>query len=196
MLSRVNRKKVKALLIGVNFKEIMMLVRQRKSLWLVLLFIAGTSTTLAFVSRRTSADASAEEKTLAAGAPVSFIQFGSRSSPVRADQASPESLAPEHNPVKPLGVIQLSIRPEAIEPAQVTVPKGKYLLLLSNRTGLPELSVQLSRTNDNEEKLKDLKFANKSRYRWKGLLELPPGDYLLSVPSHPEWVCRITATNN
>jgi hypothetical protein len=48
----------------------------------------------------------------------------------------------------------------------------------------------------NKEKLKDIKFDEKRRFRWYELIDLPPGDFAFSVQSHPEWVCRITSTSN
>src|SRR5262245_56575949 len=46
-------------------------------------------------------------------------------------------------PPQPLQVIRITIGSEGFQPAQITVPKGRYALVLVNRANLPVLSAQL-----------------------------------------------------
>ena len=95
----------------------------------------------------------------------------------------------------PQGVVQLLLRPEGFDSRSLTIEKGRYFLILLNRTGLENLALQVSRVVGNGEKPKDLMFKEKEKYRIDSLIDLTPGDYVVTVQGHPKWVCRITAVD-
>jgi hypothetical protein len=91
------------------------------------------------------------------------------------------------------GVIQLLLRPEGFDSQTLTIDRGRYILILLNRTGLENLALRVSRVVGNSEKPKELMFEGKKKYRIDNLIDLTPGDYVITVLEHPDWVCRITA---
>jgi len=95
----------------------------------------------------------------------------------------------------PQGVIQLLLRPEGFDSKTLAIAKGSYILILLNRTGLENLALQVSRVVGNGEKPKDIIFDANKKYRIDSLIDLTPGDYVVTVQEHPEWVCRITTRN-
>jgi hypothetical protein len=95
----------------------------------------------------------------------------------------------------PQGVIQLLLRPEGFDSKTLSVTKGRYVLILLNRTGIQNLALQVSRVVGNGEKPKDVVFDEKKKYRVDSVVDLALGDYIITVQGHPEWVCRLTTTN-
>ncbi|MFY9620025.1 MAG: hypothetical protein WAM70_17750 [Pyrinomonadaceae bacterium] len=86
----------------------------------------------------------------------------------------------------------LVLRPNGFEPAQVSWPRGRFFLTVENHTSAREIKLQLSRENGNRVH----EITRKSRKeRGVGILDLPPGEYVLSEASHAKWVCRITITS-
>lgn len=115
---------------------------------------------------------------------------------------TPASIAPQPITARngeatgdPQGVIQLLLRPEGFDSKTLTVANGRYVLILLNRTGLENLGLQVSRVVGNGEKPKDIPFDAKKKYRIDSLIDLTPGDYVVTVQAHPEWVCRISTVN-
>lgn len=99
----------------------------------------------------------------------------------------------------PAGVIQgessnlevelITIRPEGFEPLQITRPKGAFVLLVDDRSGREGSSLSLQRLKG--ERLRDLN-TNRKKSEWYDLIDLPPGDYVLSDTQNPERRCQIT----
>lgn len=85
----------------------------------------------------------------------------------------------------------LVLRPNGFEPSQVSWPKGRFFLTVENHTRARELKLQLSR--ENGDRLKEVT-QKMRRERGVGILDLHPGEYVLSEASHPNWACRITIT--
>lgn len=110
--------------------------------------------------------------------------------------AMPQQIRPEAAAVTaPDGVTQLLLRPEGFDSTEFTLPKGRYLLILQNRTGLDNLALQVSRLVGNGEKPKDVAFDSKKKYRIESLIDLTPGDYAVTVQGYPDWTCRLTVTS-
>jgi hypothetical protein len=84
----------------------------------------------------------------------------------------------------------LRLTTKGFEPAEITRPAGKFLLGVTNRTGLPELSLLL--INENLRSVGGKRLGREMS--WRRVLDLPPGQYALGEASHPDWVCRITIT--
>ena len=84
----------------------------------------------------------------------------------------------------------LMLTTKGFQPAEITRPAGKFLLGVTNRTGLPELSLVL--INESRRSVDGKRLGREMS--WRRVLDLPPGQYGLSEAGHPNWVCRITIT--
>jgi hypothetical protein len=85
----------------------------------------------------------------------------------------------------------LTLRPRGFDPAEVSWPKGKFLLIIDNRTNVNELTLRLDREAGG--RIKEIKFKMRKE-RSAGVLDLNPGNYLLTEANHPGWMCRISIT--
>jgi hypothetical protein len=85
----------------------------------------------------------------------------------------------------------ITVTPHGFEPREISRPRGRFLLMIDNRSGLAEFSPRLSR-----EAGPTLTNINLPREEpdWSELLNLPPGRYLLTEANHPRWSCLITIT--
>jgi hypothetical protein len=84
-----------------------------------------------------------------------------------------------------------TLRPNGFEPERITRPKGFFMLAVDNRSRVPDLVFQLSDVNGNQRAGKQLRGRE---LRWRQLVDLPPGDYVLAVASHPQWRGEIRIT--
>jgi hypothetical protein len=105
--------------------------------------------------------------------------------PRSAAQSTPEQDGPEAEVVK--------ILPTGFEPRQITRPRGGFLLVVSNRTGLDDVDWRLDREAGG--RLHAVRMSE-GRLVSKQHADLPPGTYVLTEAGHPDWVCRITITPN
>ncbi|MCI0662839.1 MAG: hypothetical protein L0220_17360 [Acidobacteria bacterium] len=96
---------------------------------------------------------------------------------------------------EPLVVEELTLRPIGFHPSEIRRPKGKFLLAINNRAGLQEMNITISREIGSaaKERLKNVKVHNKY-LDWNDVLDLQPGDYVVTEASNPMWVCRIIVT--
>lgn len=76
------------------------------------------------------------------------------------------------------------------EPAQITRPEGKFILMIDNPTAT-ELDFRLSR--DNGQPLHEIR-STREEPDWNEILDLRPGRYVLTERSHPQWTCSVTIT--
>lgn len=115
------------------------------------------------------------------------------SSVVTAGVVTAEAAVPQAAPDKPargdIKAVLLTLRPEGFEPKRIKRPAGKAVLVVTNRSELPDAVLRLDRVGaKGEERMK------KSKRNWIQLVDLEPGNYQLSVADHPDWVCQITIT--
>jgi hypothetical protein len=87
--------------------------------------------------------------------------------------------------------ILFTIRPTGFEPAEATLPAGKYLLVVQNRSGLKEPTFRLD--VDSRGRLLEVR-PPKGKLDWRRQVNLTPGTYTLTEANNPEWVCRVTIT--
>lgn len=83
----------------------------------------------------------------------------------------------------------ITLRPEGFEPMQIARPKGPFVLVVDDRSGKEGSALSLQRVKG--ERLRDLS-TNRKKSEWYDLVDLPPGDYLLSDTENPERRCQIT----
>jgi hypothetical protein len=111
----------------------------------------------------------------------------------KADSKAPTAkiAAQSDSPDKRIGAEVIILRPNGFEPAQITRPNGMFLLAIDNQTGLKDVTLRLERANGVREAEVQLPGH---RVRWRKRVNLSPGDYVVKVAGHPEWVCRLAIT--
>ncbi len=95
------------------------------------------------------------------------------------------------NAKPPLEAELVVIRPGGFEPATITRPVGRFVLVVHNRSGSREIAVRLDR--ERGDRLREIRFPSK-KLKWSDELNLPPGRYVLTGPNNPGWSCVITIT--
>ena len=81
--------------------------------------------------------------------------------------------------------------PNGFEPATLTRTPGKFLLAIDNRTGLNGLTFELDGVDGTRQRAALLA---DQRIRWREVVDLSLGDYLVRVVGHTKWSCRIRIT--
>lgn len=84
----------------------------------------------------------------------------------------------------------IRLTPNGFEPSEVTRPKGRFILHVENSTMLTDISLALSRKAGGRERESRLV----KKRKWVEMIDLPPGQYLLTEASHPSWTCQINIT--
>lgn len=87
-------------------------------------------------------------------------------------------------------VVSVQVTPTGFEPGETILPRGRFLILVQNRTGSRDLSFYLIR--ENQERLAE---SDPQKRDWKAQLQLGPGTYIVGETSHPEWQSIIRVTN-
>jgi len=87
-------------------------------------------------------------------------------------------------------VLAIEVTPPGFNPSETIVQKGKFLLLLRNRTGRRDLNFWLARENEGR-----VAESEPQKRDWKAHVHLNPGTYILGETDHPEWKCVIRVTN-
>jgi hypothetical protein len=93
-------------------------------------------------------------------------------------------------PSQELEEVTLLLRATGFEPAQVTRPAGRFLLSVDNRSGVEELTFEITRADGT--KVREIKVL-KGNVDWSEEINLIAGQYTLNEAAHPAWVCSITA---
>ena len=107
-----------------------------------------------------------------------------------ATQKPAETPTPE-----PITAESLTLTETGFFPREFSHPKGRFILAINDRTGLPENNFILSRDvgNNKREKVRDAKIL-RHQPDWNDLIDLTPGNYLITEASNPKWECRLTIT--
>jgi len=107
---------------------------------------------------------------------VLFVTFGSfRSNSTRNSQ--------------PAEVELITLRPAGFEPAEITRPKGAFVLFVDDRSGRENSSLVLQRVNG--ERLRAVSLQRK-KSDWNDVVDLTPGTYVLQDANNSELRCQIT----
>jgi hypothetical protein len=85
----------------------------------------------------------------------------------------------------------IALRPSGFEPAEITRPAGRVLMAVSDQSGLENAVLRL--TKEGDRRVQEVRLSRRKRL-WRKVVDLAPGDYILTEASHPEWACRITVT--
>ena len=87
----------------------------------------------------------------------------------------------------------ITVTPAGFDPHEIARPRGRFLLAVENRSGLNELDLRLDREAGGRLREARMPWGH---LRWRDVVDLPPGRYVLTEVSRPEWACRITITPN
>jgi hypothetical protein len=168
-----------------------MQVKYRNLFWPTILLIATTSTTLAFVSMRTKTAPVSKPERKDPAKPVASIK-SSEGSVKAATVSDPASLSLQRSSEKQTVQAELvTILPTGFEPAQITRPPGRFILLVQNRSGLE--AVQLRLEHETGTRLHDV-HVRREKLDWNNVIDLGPGRYVLTEADHPGWACYIIVT--
>jgi hypothetical protein len=85
----------------------------------------------------------------------------------------------------------ITIRRNGFDPKQIRRAAGRFMVVVNNRSGLPEVSLRLERLAGS--RLRDVRIDRK-KLDWNSVLDLTPGTYKLTEARHPTWACEITIT--
>lgn len=76
-------------------------------------------------------------------------------------------------------------------PQEIVRPRGTFLLVVDNRSGMQEVEFRLDRVAGG--RVHQVRIP-RHQVDWMERFALPPGTYLLSEANRPEWTCRLTVT--
>lgn len=103
--------------------------------------------------------------------------------------AAPPTQGRTEPPAQGLKVLRLTLGPEGFTPAQVTLPRGRFLLVVYNKSGVEEVVLRLDGGDGG--RLREARSKGRGS-RWRDVFDPPPGRYVLGVADRPAWKCDIT----
>ena len=107
-----------------------------------------------------------------------------------ANSHEPSATQPQPSPNR-IEAELITLRPEGFEPAEINRPKGPFLLVFDNRSGLEAVTLRLDRVAG--DRLLEVSLSRRKN-AWRNLVDLTPGNYVLTEASHSGWTCRFTIT--
>jgi len=78
--------------------------------------------------------------------------------------------------------------PSGFEPAEITRRQGRFLLAVENASGGDDLNLYLERETGTRV---NVALSRRGRLRWREILDLPPGRYILRTANDDTWRCSI-----
>lgn len=166
--------------------------KQKRIFWLVLLAISAFAV-FALLSVRARSIAAAVDRTSSVDRQMtnhlSRIVASADAGDSRGE--SKATNAPEQLNEEPVEVEMTTLRPKGFEPREITRRQGRFLLAINNHTGMSDVLLQLDSLRG--KRIHEVRMR-KGRINLSQLIDLPPGDYVVSEASHPDWVCRIKLT--
>lgn len=142
-----------------------------KKIVLLIVVFTAAAVTIPFIGRAEKAEsASNEDLTLVQAVSVGAV-------PSTSTQDQPQ-------------VVSMEVTPSGFQPNEATAPRGKFLILLQNRTGRRDLNFWLAR--ENRERVVE---SAPEKRDWKAQVQLGPGTYIIGETNHPEWQFTLRVTN-
>jgi len=170
---------------------------EKKLFWLLLFVVLSLSGALTFAFGRAPMPY-VENGVRSLSTPIMGVPLISRranqndiSEPIGSAETSGTVRQRNFNRYHDMTVEMVSVGPDGFQPTSLTRPSGRFLLAINNRSGLKELTLQLSREDGT---LMQEVRVNPKQPNWRGLVNLPAGAYRLTETSHADWVCRIVIT--
>lgn len=87
----------------------------------------------------------------------------------------------------------ITVHPYGLEPREISRPSGPFILAVHNRSRLDQVSLQLNRANGFSAGVREISLPA-GKLRQLSLLDLPPGQYVLTDTVRPNFECKITIT--
>jgi hypothetical protein len=87
--------------------------------------------------------------------------------------------------------VLVTVTARGFDTPQITTPAKPFFLLVDNRSGLDEVALRLDQVGGPRLRSVDVP---QEQLDWADLLDLAPGEYVLSEANHPDWSCRLTIT--
>lgn len=89
---------------------------------------------------------------------------------------------------------RITLKLNGFDPSAVSLPAGRVLLLLDDRSRLKNNVIQFDSVGANgaAARLKNFEQGPRGKLKFRDVLDLRPGEYELSVPGRAAWKCRIT----
>ena len=85
----------------------------------------------------------------------------------------------------------ITVTPTGFEPAELTRPKGRFLLAIDNQSGLDEVEFYFERETGGRV---NVPLSRRGKIAWREIVDLTPGTYILRATNDESWRCRITIT--
>lgn len=112
-----------------------------------------------------------------------------RSRPYLGPEAKAAAMAPTLS-ADDLEAELITITADGFEPAEITRPAGRFVLMFDNQSGLRGLELRLERTG--MPRLTELRLSRKTGAT--KVLNLPAGEYQVIEADHPAWSLKLTLT--
>lgn len=107
--------------------------------------------------------------------------------PPRAQSAAEQTDEPRRK------VLLVTIRSDGFDPPELTAEKGRTLLVIHNRSGASDLELRLDRETGG--RVDEVRLSTNNP-NWRTVVDLQPGNYVLSEANRPDWTCRFTVLEN
>jgi len=106
--------------------------------------------------------------------------------------SSPKLLvSPQQRSDAQVEVELITATPAGFEPSEITRPQGRFLLAVDNRSGLDQLDLYLERETGSRV---NAALSRKGKLKWRDLVDLPTGRYVLRAANDQAWRCDINMT--
>lgn len=96
----------------------------------------------------------------------------------------------QKNRIRLLETEVVAVTNRGLEPTAITRPQEEFILMIEN-PNRQVLNFSLSR--ESGPRMLQIR-ASREEPNWNEVQDLPPGRYVLTEQSHPDWVCLITIT--
>ena len=97
----------------------------------------------------------------------------------------------DQGPQAPVQAELITVTPTGFEPAELTRPKGRFLLAIDNQSGLEEVEFYFERETTGRV---NVPLSRRGKIAWREIVDLAPGTYILRAMNDESWRCRITIT--
>lgn len=156
-----------------------------------LLAVAVTANNHARVKDERPTEGSAISKPTLSSTPV-FNPGPSSNSTGAASSFTPVSSGRQNEPSAPLRAVHFRITALGIEPAEQTLPSGRYLVAVDNDSGFNEVDIRIDRKGGPQVARSQLPIG---RRKVRLFIDLTPGRYVLTDPGDSKRVSSFTVTN-
>lgn len=101
---------------------------------------------------------------------------------------NPAASSQEPRPDAPVRAELITATPTGFEPVEISRPQGRFLLAVDNQSGLDGLDLYLERDTGTRV---NAALTHRGKLKWREILDLPPGSYVVRAANDPSWRCDI-----